>query len=260
MNWSGEKSWQQEDSLCDYRSYRLSGREWTRCLLEGTAACGATAYVFYRSIAFFLLFLPAAFAWPLFRREVYRKRRQEELRLQFKEAIRILASSLSAGYAVENAFTAGVRELKELYGEEAMITREFSYLSHQLTMNRTAESLLLDFAARSGLDEVKQFAEIFAVSKRSRGELVSVVNHVVHVLGDRITVREEILTMTAEKRLEQRIMNLMPYLIVLYVDLTSPGFFAPMYETLAGRLVMTVCLMVYLMSCVLSRRILQMEW
>ena len=141
-----------------------------------------------------------------------------------------------------------------------MITREFSYLSHQLSMNRTVESLLFDFAVRSGLDEIKQFAEIFAVSKRSRGELVSVVNHVVHVLGDRIAVQEEILTMTAEKRLEQKIMNLMPYLIVLYVDLASPGFFAPMYETAAGRLVMTVCLLVYLSACLLSSRILRMEW
>ena len=239
------------DSLCDYRSYRLSFPEWTRCLLEGMAACGVTAYVFYRSLTAFLLFLPAAFAWPSVCRKRYCKKRQEELRLQFKEAIRILASSLSAGYAVENAFAAGVRELRELYGEEAVITREFSYLSHQLSMNRTVESLLFDFAVRSGLDEIKQFAEIFAVSKRSRGELVSVVNHV---------VQEEILTMTAEKRLEQKIMNLMPYLIVLYVDLASPGFFAPMYETAAGRLVMTVCLLVYLSACLLSSRILRMEW
>lgn len=219
-----------------------------------------TAYVFYRSAAVFFLFLPAGFLWPLMCRNGYRKKRQEELRLQFKEAIRILASSLSAGYAVENAFTAGAGELAELYGKEAMITREFSYIAHQLTMNRTVETLLLDFAVRSGLEEVQQFAEIFAVSKRSRGELVSVVNHVVHVIGIRIQVREEIRTMTAEKQLEQKIMSLMPVLTVLYVDLTSPGFFAPMYETLAGRLVMTVCLAVYLGACLLSVRILEMEW
>lgn len=218
------------------------------------------AYVFYRSPAVFFLFLPAGFFWPLIRRNGYRKKRQEELRLQFKEAIRILASSLSAGYAVENAFTAGAGELAELYGKEAMITREFSYIAHQLTMNRTVEALLLDFAVRSGLEEVQQFAEIFAVSKRSRGELVSVVSHVVHVIGVRIQVQEEIRTMTAEKQLEQKIMSLMPVLIVLYVDLTSPGFFAPMYETLAGRLVMTVCLTVYLGACLLSVRILEMEW
>lgn len=207
-----------------------------------------------------LFFLPAACLWPLICRKTYEKKRQEELRLQFKEGIEILAASLSAGYAVENAFTAAVGELREMYGEEAMITREFSYISHQLTMNRTVEVLLLDFARRSGLEEVRQFAEIFAVSKRSRGELVSVADHVVHLLSERITVQQEIMAMTAEKRLEQRIMNLMPCLIVLYVEITSPGFFSPMYETAAGRLVMTVCLVVYLVSWRLSVRILTIEW
>ena len=140
-----------------------------------------------------------------------------------------------------------------------MITREFSYLASQLKMNRTVEALLSSFAKRSGLDEVENFSVIFTVSKRSRGELASVVHHVVHVISDRIQVREEILTMTAEKQFEQRIMNLMPYLIVLYVDLSSPGFFSQMYETAVGWVVMTGCLVVYLLAWRVSGKILQIE-
>ncbi|MBP3926535.1 MAG: type II secretion system protein F [Clostridium sp.] len=238
----------------------MSGKEWLRFFLEGAGACGITAYVFYRSWIAFLVLLPAGCLWPQWKRESCRKQRQEKLRVQFKEAIRILASSLTAGYAVENAFAAGEAELRELYGEEGMMTKEFSYIVSQLSMNRPVEALLLEFGSRSGIEEVMQFAEVFAVSKRSRGELVPVVNHVVHVISDKLQVREEILTMTAEKRLEQRVMNLMPYGIVLYVDLTSPGFFSPMYETAAGRLVMTACLLMYGISLLLSRRILRMEW
>lgn len=256
---SGEKRRRREGSLCDYREYRLSKKEWIFCLGEGAAACGLTAFVFYRSLAAFALFLPAAFVWPFLKRRQFRQRRQEQLRLQFKEAILILASSLAAGYSVENAFSAGVGELEELYGADGMITREFSYIAKQLKMNRTVESLMMEFARRSGLEEVESFAEIFAVSKRSRGELVSVVSHVAHVIGDRIQVREEILTMTAEKQFEQKIMNLMPYLIVVYVDLSSPGFFSQMYGTVIGRLVMTACLAVYLGSCLLAGKILQIE-
>ena len=65
--------------------------------------------------------------------------------------------------------------------------------------------------------------------------------------------------MTAEKRFEQKIMNLMPFFIVFYVDVTSPGFFEPMYRTAAGRVVMTACLGMYLAACVISQRILQIE-
>ena len=171
------------DTLCDYQQYHLSGREWARYLLEGAGFCALTAYVFYRSIPVFLAGLPLCCIYPLMKQKDLRQERKEQLRTQFKEAVLMLASALSAGYSVENAFAASARDLEELYGEEGMITKEFTFISRQLQMNRTVEALLLEFAERSGVEEVRDFAEIFALSKRSRGELVSVVSHVVHVIG-----------------------------------------------------------------------------
>lgn len=245
--------------LCDYTKYALSLREWARYILEGAAACALTAYVFYRSKTVFLLFLPAALIRPVLMKRKLLRFRQEELRREFKEAILILASALSAGYSIENAFSVSQRDLEELYGRDAMITKEFSYISEQIKMNRTVEELFASFAARSGLEEIRNFSVIFGVSKRSRGELVSVVNHVTHIISDRIQVQEEIMVMTAEKQFEQKVMNIMPFFIVLYVDLSSPGFFSQMYETLAGRIIMTCCLVVYLTACLLSARILKIE-
>ena len=82
--------------------------------------------------------LPAGMLRPFFKRRELCRRRKEELRLQFKEAIQIVASALAAGYSVENAFIASVRDLEEQYGKEGMITREFSYLASQLKMIRPA--------------------------------------------------------------------------------------------------------------------------
>ena len=242
-----------------YETYELSRKEWGIYGAEGILGIAVMDYVFYRNAGLFLVLLPFGMLFPLMLRKQLKKRRLETLRGQFKDAILAVASGLNAGYSVENAFIASVRDLEEQYGKEGMITREFSYLASQLKMNRTVEVLLSSFAKRSGLDEVENFSVIFTVSKRSRGELASVVHHVVHVISDRIQVREEILTMTAEKQFEQRIMNLMPYLIVLYVDLSSPGFFSQMYETAVGWVVMTGCLVVYLLAWRVSGKILQIE-
>lgn len=225
----------------------------------GIAACEAAAYIFYRNMAACVLFLPVGMLYPIYRKRGLTKLRKEELRVQFKEAVLILASSLSAGYAIENAFAASIRELEEMYGKEGMITREFSYIAGQLLNNRPVELLLADFGRRSGIEEIQNFAEIFAVSKRSRGELASVVSHVVRVISDKIQVRSDIITLTAEKKLEQKIMNGMPFLIVLYIDFSSPGFFSQMYETIMGKIVMTACLSVYLLACLLSNLILDIE-
>lgn len=246
-------------SPCDYRIYRFSAAEWCRLVLEAAGGLAAVVYVFYRSWKVFFLCLPLALLWPHFRRDSFRKKRQEVLRLQFREGLIALSSALRAGYSVENAFAACLPDLREMYGPDGMITVEYARIVEQMRMNRTVESLVTDFAARSGVDEIVNFAEIFAVAKRSRGGVVSVITNVTHVISGRIQVREEILNMTAEKQFEQRIMDLIPFAMVLYIDLTSPGFFSLMYTTIPGRLVMTVCLMVYTAAILLARRILDIE-
>ena len=67
---------------------------------------------------------------------------------------------------------------------------------------------------------------------------------------------EEIQTLTASRRFEQKIMNLLPFLIILYVDLTSPGFFDQMYTTVVGRIVMSGCLAIYGAAYWISGKIL----
>ena len=52
-------------------------------------------------------------------------------------------------------------------------------------------------------------------------------------------------------------MSVIPVLIVIYIELTSPGFFGILYTTIGGRLLMTVCLGIYLMSCQLAKNFLE---
>ena len=113
-------------NLCDYRTYRLSFAEWLRYFISAAGAAAAAAYVFYRSFAVFLLFLPAAVLWPFTLRKKLGRKRREALRLQFREGILALSSALESGYSVENAFAASLQDLREMYGEDGMITREFA--------------------------------------------------------------------------------------------------------------------------------------
>ena len=75
----------------------------------------------------------------------------------------------------------------------------------------------------------------------------------------KIQIQEEITTMTAAKQFEQKIMNLIPFFLVLYVDVSSPGFFDMMYQTSAGRGIMTGCLVLYAAAYGLAGRILRIE-
>lgn len=242
-----------------YDKYILTPAQWCLYGLQGVAAGGLFAYVFYRSIAAFLIFLPFGIIFPIIKKTELKEKRLQKLNLEFKEGILLLSSFLSAGYSVENAFSSSVRELKLLYGEEGLISMEFGHIAGQIRMNRSVEQALLEFAGRSGLDDVKNFAEVFAAAKRSGGELVSIISRTASVIRDKVQVRQEILTMTASKQFEQKIMNGIPFFIVLYIDMTSPGFFDLMYGTGVGRILMTACMAAYIAAFVIARRIMQIE-
>ena len=240
----------------DYREYQLSQKEWMQYLIMGAGAAGLCAYTFYRSVLAFLFLLPVAFLYPVYKKKDLKKERIRRLTLQFKEGIMVLASFLSAGYSLENSLSLSVKELEGLYGKTGMITEEFSYMEAGVRMNRPVELLLADMGRRSGIQDVDQFARVFAAAKRSGGELTDIISQTAGIIRDKIQVQEEIHTLTAARVFEQKIMNGIPFGIILYIDFTSPGFFPVMYETWLGRIFMTACLGIYVGAVFLAKKIL----
>lgn len=244
----------------DYNHYPLTPAEWLRYGSFGALISALVSYTFYRSLLVFLCLSPLfCLGVPLLKRPELQRKRQFRLTLQFKDAIGVLSSFLSAGYSIENAFFASVGELQNLYGPDEMITKEFARIADRIRMNKPVEALLFDFAERSGIEDVQNFSEIMVIAKRSGGELCHIISHTAEVIRQKSAVLEEIDNLTASRRFEQSIMNFMPFGMILYIDMSSSGFFDVMYETVAGRVMMTVCLCVYGGACVLSKKILDIK-
>lgn len=217
----GRKSFTQPVTACkqqiDYGTYHLSFQEVLLALGKGAAVSALFAYIFYRSMLAFGFMLPLCCGILIWRERRQRlKRRKRMLAQQFKEAMVILAASLSAGYAVENAMAVS-------------------------------------------LEDVQNLAEVLGIGKRTGGDLGSIMRHTAEVIRDKMQVKEEIITLTTSRQFEQKIMNMIPFFIIVYVEGSSPGFFDQMYCTGMGRVLMTMCLILYLTAFWLSERILDIE-
>ena len=81
-----------------------------------------------------------------------------------------------------------------------------------------------------------------------------IMNSYIRIIEEKTAVLQEIDTMTASRRFEQKIMNVVPFFIIFYVELTSKGFFDILYHNLFGNLVMTVTLGIYLLSVYMAER------
>ena len=246
--------------MTDYTVYKLSTGEYIKYGLIGIALAGVAAYIFYRSaVVFVILAIPAAIFYPMYKKKDLYAERKRKLSSEFREGITVLASALSAGYSLENAMGESTDELKILYGDNALIVKEFEYIEHRVSMNIPIELAWQEFADRSGTDDIRNFVQVLKVAKRSGGELNTIIMRTADTIGDKIQIKEEILTQTSAKRFEQKIMSIIPVVIVIYIEITSPGFFDVMYEGIMGRIVMTACLAVYIAAIILSHKILEIE-
>ncbi len=146
-----------------------------------------------------------------------------------------------------------------MFSERAMIVAEFSAIVNGLNLNKPLEEMLSDFAFRSGLDDISNFADTFNIAKRNGGNLVHILTHTSGIIRDKVQIIEDIKTLNASKIYEQRMMNIIPFIIIIYMNITSPDFFVSLYTTFLGRVTMTICLFIYFLSIFLANRIMSIE-
>ncbi len=241
----------------DYHNYTWKKGERLLAVAQSALAAAVPAYFFYRSAPAALLLTPLGIFY--FRRLKKNKRdaRKRELVKQFKECILSVAASLRAGYALENAFLESRLEIKLLYGERSWMYQELEWIRRGLVIHISLEELFADFAERSECEEILQFAQILAIARKKGGNMPQIIQSTAELIGRRIDASLEMQTLLSGRRMEQKVMRLMPFGILFYIGASSPGYFDVLYHNGKGAAVMSLCLAIYLAAYLLGDRILQ---
>ena len=248
--------------MTDYRVYRLKAGEKIGIAITYMVVTAAIAVLFYDNAAVCVVGVPGLLA--MFRMVSRSKciRMQKKLNMEFKEMLLSLAANMAAGYSMEKAFVPVYQEMEGLYQGRSYIQGEIKMIIAGLEMNTDMKILLKNFAERSGLDDVMEFAKVSAVAGRSGGNLIKMMKKMVQTIeygDDRRTaieqVEDEIDTMVTAKQMEYNIMSAMPFVIVLYMRVCNPGYMNALYGNVFGIAAMSVCLIVIFLMVAWGRKI-----
>lgn len=243
----------------DYREYILERKDKGKILLVSLVFTGLISFLFYRSVWGYCYF-PLVF-YVFYKREKEQgKERQSQLLLEeFVNGMRVLNTSLQAGFSMENAWREVQKELFVMYGESSLFFKEVKEINHSVALNVPIEKLILNFAYRSGLEDIIVFAELFEYGKRSGGNWRRIIQEVVQHIQDKYDARREIEVMISSKKMEQQVLNVIPLGILCFLQLSSWDYMNVLYHNLLGILCMTVCLFGYGAAFLLSEKILRIQ-
>ena len=242
-----------------YKKYEITKTQYFTSLLKGALIILTISYLFYENLWYAIIFMPYVNVFMKnSAKEIHRKRKQELLN-QFKDGMLAVSFSLNVGYSVENSFREALAELVLLYGNNSDIVIQFRNITYRIDMNENIEDVLDDFARKSNIEDILYFAEVFRYAKRSGGDLISIIRNTANTIREKIEAKNEIETVISGKQMEQKIMSIVPFGIILYLKLSSPEFIEGLYGNVVGIVVMTVCLVLYILSYWIAQRIVRIE-
>jgi tight adherence protein B len=111
-----------------------------------------------------------------------------------------------------------------------------------------------DLAERSGLDDVKNFAAIYATIEGKSGRADEIIRETQQIISDKMEIEMEIETLMTAAKSEVNIMLLMPLVILGVIGYAGAGFMDAIYTTVAGRFVSTAGLIIFVISYIMARR------
>lgn len=185
-------------------------------------------------------------------------KRQTVLRRQFRELLDTLSASIASGRNVHDAITGAYDDMGIIYAQDDYIMEELMVIKRGMANSIAIEDLLMSFGERSGIDDIKDFAGVFETCSKRGGNMKDIIRSTQQILTEKMNVKEGIITLLSSSAMEQKIMLVMPILIVLLLK-TSDSDFASKFTSTSGVAATTVAVVCFVGSYFLSKAIMKIK-
>lgn len=261
--------------MLNYRVYRMKPGEKTIFFLAVTIIGGIVGLVFYANlfmvngeptiatyisnvVIFLGVGITAAVKFTPMRENQLRDKRKNRLNLQFREMLASLATAFSAGENLLGAFQSAHKEMILQFGENSHIANETGEILSGMNSNISIERLLRNFADRSGVEDIENFSDIIGICYQKGGNMKEIVQNTYDLIGDKITISEEIKTKLTSNKMQQNFMSVIPIILIGYLRLSSSSF-AESFASFSGVIVMTIAAGIFIASYLYGRKIIDIK-
>lgn len=226
--------------MTDLRTYKLSRQENLLLILLCCLGGIAVSYLMYRSVLFAVLVIPMLPRARKMLQTFLADRRRQRYMDEFRDFLFMASTSIGAGRSMKDAVAESIPSLKKIHGSDSVLASELNKAYDRMEHGGENDiAVLMDLAYASGSEDVFDFVTIYSICKTTGASLITALSRAASVILDKMTIEKEVREIVSRKRAEGMIIFIMPVIVILFLNLCAPDYIAPLYETLAGRLIMT---------------------
>lgn len=240
-----------------YKGYMPDNKWLVLEIFKLLAIWGIATFLFYNSVYGAVLTVPLVGILFFFDIKDYQIRQKKKIIAEFKNVITLVSGNLNAGYSLENSWVEARKDYKSIYGCNSNFARELDVIVNGISINKSIVDMLRQIGIKLEIKEINEFANVIEIANRYGGNMMAIIRQTSINLSDKKTIEDEIDTLVSSKKLESLIMLYMPFLMLAYLRITNPGYLDVLYETLTGRMIMSFCFGIVIVSYIWMRKILK---
>lgn len=226
--------------MTDLKEYTFSKKENSLFYAAFAVSCLAVSYLLYRNILFAAAVIPCVRRIKGFVKQNIIKSRRRKYLAEFKDFLFMASTAIGAGRSMKDAIAESIPSLKKIYGESSILAGDLEIAYERMEKGGENDvSVLRDLSDASGIEDIHDFVTIYSICKTTGASLMTALNKAAAVIMEKMSIDREIEELTRRKESEGLVIFIMPALIILFLNLTSPDYISPLYETIAGRIIMT---------------------
>jgi len=192
---------------------------------------------------------------PAVRLVINRKLRHQrhEFAEQLADNLQIVASALRAGQSMGGAVSVVVDEAPE------PSRSEFRRIVNDERLGVPLEDAVRDVARRMDNRDLEQVALVAIIQRETGGNTAEVLDRVIETVRERGTLRRLMETLTAQGRLSQIVVSVLPFALVGAITLINKAYMKPLFETGTGQLLLLLGAVLSLLGSLFIKRIVDIR-
>ena len=187
-------------------------------------------------------------------------RRLKAFNTELADTIMLLANSLRSGSSFLQAVEMIVRETRP------PISTEFARVIREVNLGLPLDEALANLQRRVRSDDLDLMTTAIAIHHTVGGNLAEILDSIAFTIRERVRIKGEIRTLTAQQRMSGYVVGFLPVGLVIVMSVIAPTFMAPMLQKPpellglpAGMFILAGGGIMMLIGFVLIRRIVDIE-
>lgn len=143
---------------------------------------------------------------------------------QLPDTITLIANALRAGSSFLQAIELVVRESRP------PISTEFSRVIREVNLGLPFDQALENMVRRVRSDDLELMATAISIQHQVGGNLAEILDSIAYTIRERVRIKGEIRTLTAQQRLSGYVVGFLPIGLAGFLFVAAPGFMDPMFQ------------------------------